>query len=167
MIQKKVCMLGSFAVGKTSLVKRFVSSIFSEEYLTTVGVKVDKRLVKVNETEVNLMLWDLHGEDEFQKLRLSYLRGMSGYILVVDGTRKTTLDRAFALQRNTEATFGPMPFILVLNKADLKQEWQIPDDVLEGLRAKGWLIKKTSALTGEGVPEIFESLTERILIEAT
>ncbi len=158
-------MLGSFAVGKTSLVKRFVNSIFSEEYLTTVGVKVDKRLVKQGETEVNLMLWDLHGEDEFQKLRLSYLRGMSGYILVADGTRKITLDRALALQRNTEATFGPVPFILVLNKADLAGEWQLSEEQIEGFLSKGWLIKKTSALTGEGVAEIFELLTERMLKE--
>ncbi|MBL7977448.1 MAG: GTP-binding protein [Bacteroidetes Order II. Incertae sedis bacterium] len=160
-------MLGSFAVGKTSLVKRFVNSIFSEEYLTTVGVKVDKRLVKLNETEVNLMLWDLHGEDEFQKLRLSYLRGMSGYILVVDGTRKITLDRALALQRNTEATFGPVPFILVLNKADLAGEWQLSEEQIEGLLSQGWLIKKTSALTGEAVVEIFELLTERMLQETS
>ncbi len=75
MIQKKICMLGSFAVGKTSLVRRFVESIYSDAYHTTVGVKIDKKTVQQNGTEVSLLLWDLYGEDEFQKMRWSYLRG--------------------------------------------------------------------------------------------
>ena len=81
MIQKKVCLLGGFAVGKTSLVSRFVTSIFSEKYLTTVGVKVDKKLVSVNGQDVTLMLWDIYGEDEFQTVQPSYLRGASGYLV--------------------------------------------------------------------------------------
>ena len=85
MIQKKICMLGAYAVGKTSLVGRFVRSMFSEKYQTTVGVKIDQKTVNVGDQQVNMMLWDLHGEDEAQKVRLSYLRGASGYILVVDG----------------------------------------------------------------------------------
>ena len=80
MIQKKVCMLGAFAVGKTSLVKRFVDSMFSEKYQTTVGVKIDRKRIQLDEQEVNLVLWDIHGEDELQKVRLSYVRGTSGSI---------------------------------------------------------------------------------------
>lgn len=87
MIQKKVCMLGAFAVGKTSLVERYVKSIFSEKYQTTVGVKIDKREVLVGATTVKLVLWDLHGEDRFQAVQASYLRGASGVLLVVDPTR--------------------------------------------------------------------------------
>ena len=69
MLQKKICMLGSFAVGKTSLVQRFVKSIYSEVYQTTVGVKVDKKDVQVNGTDLTLMLWDIYGEDDYQKMR--------------------------------------------------------------------------------------------------
>src|ERR1700675_4666549 len=90
MLQKKVCMIGSFSVGKTSLIQRFVSSIFSDRYLTTVGVKIDKKVVRVDGEDVTLVLWDLYGEDEFQKMRMSYLRGASGYLLVADGTRRAT-----------------------------------------------------------------------------
>ena len=100
MIQKKICMLGGFSVGKTSLVARFVHSIFSEKYLTTVGVKIDKKVVKVRDEDVNLMLWDIYGEDEFQKIRMSYLKGSSGYLLVVDVTRKSTLDMACKVQQS-------------------------------------------------------------------
>ena len=84
--QKKVCMLGAFSVGKTSLVKRFVQSIFSETYLTTVGVKIDKKNVELSDRIVTLILWDLAGEDDIASLRMSYLRGSAGYVLVADGT---------------------------------------------------------------------------------
>jgi small GTP-binding protein len=99
MIQKKVCMIGSFAVGKTSLVARFVKSIFSEKYLTTVGAKIDKKMVRLGNQELTLILWDLHGDDEFQKVRTSYLQGSASYLLVADGTRRVTLDKALRLQK--------------------------------------------------------------------
>ena len=71
MLHKKICMLGSFSVGKTSLILRFVQSIFSDRYLTTVGVKIDKKVISVDGQDVTLMLWDLYGEDEYQKIRMS------------------------------------------------------------------------------------------------
>ena len=92
MIQKKVCMLGASAVGKTSLVGRFVQGIFSDKYLTTVGVKIDKKKVSLDSGEMTLMLWDIYGQDEFQTIRDTYLRGATGYLLVADGTRYSTLD---------------------------------------------------------------------------
>ena len=102
MIQKKLCMIGAFAVGKTSLVARFVKSIFSEKYLTTVGVKIDKKTLGVGDQEVTLIVWDLAGEDEFLQVRMSYLRGSAGYFLVADGTRRATLDKAIELQQRAE-----------------------------------------------------------------
>ena len=119
MIQKKICMLGGFAVGKTSLVAQFVSSIFSDKYHTTVGVKVDRKSVMIGDTEMNLLLWDIYGDDDFQKMRASYLRGSAGYLLVVDGTRAATLDTAINLQQLAESTVGRVPFVLALNKSDL------------------------------------------------
>src|ERR1700737_1110144 len=86
-LQKKICMLGGFWVGKTSLVKRFVASVFSETYLTTVGVKIDKKTVDLSDRIVNLILWDLAGEDDISSLRMSYLRGSAGYVRVPDGAR--------------------------------------------------------------------------------
>ena len=82
MLQKKICMLGGFSVGKTSLVRRFVQSIFSETYLTTVGVKIDKKSVVLSDKTVDLILWDLAGEDDIGSFRLSYVRGASGLVLV-------------------------------------------------------------------------------------
>lgn len=162
MIQKKVCMLGAFAVGKTSLVARFVKSIFSEKYHTTVGVKIDKKVVSAPSGDINLILWDLYGEDDFQKVRMSYLRGSSGYILVVDGTRKATLDTAIGLKQNVEESVGVLPFVVVLNKSDLTQEWELDESRVETLTAQGWTFIRGSAKTGEGVEEAFQTLVEKI-----
>ena len=145
MIQKKICMVGAFATGKTSLVARFVKSIFLDIYQTTVGVKIDKKLIKLKDCEMNLILWDIHGEDEFQKVRMSYMRGASGYFLVVDGTRRYTLEQAFFLQQRVEDTIGKVPFILILNKADLTKEWEIDDAAMEELSKKNWTVIKSSA----------------------
>jgi small GTP-binding protein len=163
MLQKKVCMLGATGVGKTSLVSRFVSSIFSDKYLTSVGVKVDKKPVTVGEDPVTLLLWDIYGEDAFQSVRTSYLRGMAGYLLVADGTRQLTLDTALTLQKTAEGIAGRVPFLVVLNKADLLAEWQVDDKALWKIADEGWPIVRTSALTGAGVEDAFMKLTRAML----
>ena len=161
-LQKKICMLGGFGVGKTSLIKRYVQSIFSESYLTTVGVKIDKKRVDVADRIVDLILWDLAGEDDISSFRMSYLRGSSGYVLVADGTRPATLEVARSLKERVAADCGPLPFVLLLNKHDLKDEWAIPEAELEDLRQRGWSARSSSARTGEGVEEAFKDLAVRI-----
>jgi small GTP-binding protein len=151
-------MLGAFAVGKTSLVARFVSSIFSDKYLTTVGVKIDKKTVQVAGEQMSLILWDLYGQDEFQKMNVSYLRGAGGYLLVADGTRRATLDIACELQETVAGLIGAVPFVLLINKSDLDDEWQIDDASLSGIARRGWTVIRTSAKSGEGVDEAFMTL---------
>ena len=166
MIQKKICMLGASAVGKTSLVSRFVRSIFSEKYHTTVGVKVDKKVVALGEDQMDLLLWDLYGEDEFQKMRTSYLRGSSGYMLVVDGTRHETLEKAVVLQNRTEETLAKVPFVLVLNKIDLVDKWEVDDSAIEELGKRGWAAFRTSAKSGDGVEPAFVALARKMAAES-
>jgi small GTP-binding protein len=153
-------MLGGFGVGKTSLVSRYVHSIFSDKYLTTVGVKIDKKVVDLGDERVDLILWDIHGEDEFQKVRMSYLRGAAGYLLIVDGTRRATLDTALALHESARTTIGHVPFILAINKADLAKDWEIEEGILARL---GIPVVQTSAKTGAGVEETFASLSRAML----
>lgn len=163
MLQKKVCMLGSFSVGKSSLVRRFVETIFSEQYHTSIGVKVDKKVVHAKGQDVTLVLWDIHGEDAFQKVQISYLRGMSGYLLVADGTRRQTLEDALALANRVTETMGKVPVVLVFNKCDLTAEWEIEPDREARLAADGWTIFRTSAKTGEAVEQVFSSLALAML----
>jgi len=162
-LQKKICMLGAFSVGKTSLVKRFVESVFSETYLTTVGVKIDKKTVDLSNLTVSLILWDLAGEDDISSLRMSYLRGSAGYVLVADGTRPSTLEVAMSLRRRVETDFGPLPFVLLLNKNDLREEWAVRDEEVQDLQQSGWCVWSTSARTGEGVDDAFGTLAERVV----
>ncbi len=158
-IQKKICMVGSFAVGKTSLVARFVKGIFSEKYLTTVGVKIDKRTVTVDDRQVNLMLWDLYGEDDFQKLKTSYLRGAAGYFLVVDGTRPTTLEMAIRLDAKVRETVGDVPRLALFNKADLQDQWAVNPEKTS-LHIPSLI---TSAKTGQNVATAFETLARMMV----
>jgi len=163
MLQKKICMLGSFAVGKTSLVRRYVESIYSDAYHTTVGVKIDKKVVQVGPQEVTLVLWDLYGEDEFQKMRWSYVKGASGYLLVADGTRRATFEKALALEEGVRQAVGALPFIFVLNKADLASSWEIDTAMESELVDKGWDVMRASAKTGENVDAAFHKLTQKML----
>ena len=162
MLQKKICLLGAYGVGKTSLVSRFVHSIFSEAYQTTIGVKIDRKRVSIGTQEVNLLLWDLHGDDEFQRVRASYLRGMAGYILVVDGTRPDTLRVARELQQLAEDTVGDVPFLVFVNKCDLTDSWALEERELSALESKDWIVQQTSAKTGRRVNESFRLLAEMV-----
>lgn len=162
MIQKKICLLGAFAVGKTSLVSRFVKSIYSDQYLTTVGVKVDKKPVTLGDKEINLIVWDLAGEDEFQKVSMDYLRGASGYLLVADGTRLSTLETARMLRQRVADNVGEIPFVFIINKNDLSAEWEIDDQAIADCQATGWNVIRSSAKSGEGVEEAFKLLAEKI-----
>ena len=156
-------MLGTFAVGKTSLVQRYVHSIFSDRYHTTVGVKIEKTQVQIEDTDVDLIIWDLHGEDDFQHVRLSYLKGSSGCIYVVDGTRETTLATALNLKEIVENKIGKIPFVLIVNKLDLKDQWEINPATLKDIQDNGTIVIKTSAKTGKEVKEAFFLLTKNML----
>lgn len=157
-------MLGSFAVGKTSLTARFVSGRFSEKYLTTVGVKIDRRQVDVDGQAVKLIVWDLAGEDEFHSVQMNYLRGAAGYLLVIDGTRPETLETAIELQQRAVDEVGDVPFHVLINKEDLSDQWQITDKDIESLEARDWTVHRTSAKTGDHVEQAFLDLA-RVTLE--
>lgn len=163
MIRKKICMVGLYGVGKTSLVKRYVDSIFDERYHTTIGVKIDKKDVVVETTPVSLAIWDMAGEDEISQVKVSHLRGASGYLLVVDGCRRSSLDKALELRARIENHLGPLPFLLVINKADLKDQWEIDTSDFERIDKEGCHFLEASARTGDAVEAAFAGLTRSIL----
>ncbi len=151
-LRKKICMIGDFGVGKTSLVSRFVHNSFSEKYHTTLGVKIDTKMVHPpGERPVKLVIWDIAGKDRLASLDGQYLRGASGCILVVDGTRTYTLESAENLRNELQAALGPIPLVTFLNKSDLQTNWELEDGDMERLREEGWNPVETSAKTGAGV----------------
>lgn len=163
MIQKKICMVGLFATGKTSLVRQFVYSKFSESYHSTIGVKIDRKDVTVDGQEVKLLLWDLAGKDGFEDIQTSYLRGTAGILYVADGTRRETVEELTALRQRAESAVGSVPSLVALNKHDLTNAWALTDADIAALTGDGWRSFLTSAKTGNGVEDAFHQLAREAL----
>ena len=156
MIQKKICMVGVFATGKTSLVQRFVHSIYSDRYLSTVGVKIDRKEVLVGDQSVTLMLWDLEGRDGTRDVNASYIKGAHGVIYVVDGTRPETVDGMLEIREAITSALGEIPSVLAVNKTDLVSSWQLKPSDEEAVTERGLHRLRTSAKTGENVEATFQ-----------
>ncbi len=126
---KKVCLLGDFAVGKTSLVRRFVYNRFDDKYISTIGVKVSRKVVAVPASgqvvELTMMLWDMSDSEELDAVRTSYLRGAAGAVLVCDLTRPETLERLLAYAEAVQKIKPDTRFVLAANKCDLVGEYHL------------------------------------------
>jgi small GTP-binding protein len=160
MIQKKVCMVGAYATGKTSLVQRFVHSLFSSKYHSTVGVKIDRKQVQVGDTVVNLLLWDIEGRTPDQEIPESYVKGAHAVLYVADGTRRETVDQLYDLRDHTRSAAGDVPSIVALNKHDLKDHWVVTPADTAKLITNGFHTLTTSAKSGEGVEDAFRWLAQ-------
>jgi len=188
MMSKKVCIFGAHGVGKRSLTSRFRDNTEEERYRAAIGVQISKKAVAVGDQSVTMAIWDVADLDNFDRGLMNYSRGMSGYLLVADGTRPSTLERAREIYEqlcsfeepppSTEQTqdgepdtkksyvqfpHREVPFILLLNKSDLVEQWRIEKSNLEMLANKGWPVLVVSAKENEGVDEAFLSLGRRIL----
>ena len=169
-ITKKVCLLGDFAVGKTSLVRRYVYSIFEDRYLTTIGVRVSRKVLHLadatsdDETALMLMLWDIAGSDVFSRMRASYLRGAGGVVLVCDLTRPETLPNLQVYLAVLRDLNMHIPLVLAANKCDLGNHIQLStadlEDFVAPLSAPYYL---TSAKDNIAVDAAFEHLGRLML----
>jgi small GTP-binding protein len=163
LIQKKVCLIGAYGAGKTSLVRRYVDRIFDERYHTTVGVRIDRKEVSVAGTDVLLVIWDLAGDDEFSRIKPFHVRGAAGFIFVVDGCRRYTLQTAIDLRRSLIDDLGPVPFVVAVNKRDLEPEWEVDAGLAREFAGDASNLFLTSAKTGEGVEAMFERTAIQVL----
>jgi small GTP-binding protein len=162
-LSKKVCLLGDFAVGKTSLVRRFVYDRFDDRYITTIGVKVSRKTVAVvrayGVVELTMMLWDLAGSEEFDRVRASYLRGSAGAVLVCDLTRPETLDSLRAYQEDLFKVNPEAQLVLAANKRDLTEQQRLGTAQIEAFAAELNIPHTlTSAKTGDEVEQLFRQL---------
>ena len=136
MDNKKICLVGDAGVGKTCLMQRFAHDTFSYRFLSRVGVNVEKRAVQVDGVGVELMLWDHQGQDELSPTPVSFLRDAAAIVYVVDGTRAETLQRIDKLRGDTEEVLGKIvPSILLFNKSDLAERWQISAEMMGRVEA--------------------------------
>ncbi|MEP0986490.1 Rab family GTPase [Ekhidna sp.] len=158
-VSKKIIVVGHFGVGKTSLIKQFVYEKFSDQYLTTIGVKIDKKLVEIEGAKLNLILWDIAGEQSVSKIPKNYFMGAHGMIYVFDLTREETYqnieDEIFSIAKEN----SQMESVVLGNKSDLVSR-EFIEEVQSEIPIK---FKITSAMTGENVEEAFISLAKSIL----
>ena len=167
MIQKKVCMVGVYGTGKTSLVQRYVHSLFSAKYHSTVGVKIDRKQVQLGDTTVTLLLWDVEGRTADQEIPASYLRGAHAVFYVADGTRRETFDQLFDLRAHAKSAAGDVPSIVAINKADLKEQWLFTAADSAKLISGGFHVLNTSAKSGDGVEDAFRWIATASLKSAS
>ena len=163
LIQKKISLLGGFAVGKSSLIRQFTEGNFDDKYLSTIGVKISRKSLQRPDHTLNFIIWDLAGGDDFSQKSNSYLRGAVGAIIVCDLTRPDTLNYLPKYLEQMRAVNPKAVFVLACNKADLIAERAISDDELKTAVSQTnapYLL--TSAKTGDNVEAAFELLADLI-----
>lgn len=170
MIKKKICLLGSFAVGKTSLVERFVHNHFDDKYLTTIGVKISqKTLPPVQDptsgrvVQYSFLIWDIAGMEKFDTVVMNYYRGASGALAVADLTRLETIPQLQDICDKFRSVSPAARLLIIGNKLDIFQQNHETTILLKKTVSNfsaEYLL--TSAKTGEGVEEAFLELAKRI-----
>jgi small GTP-binding protein len=170
-IKRKILLLGDGAVGKTSLIRRFVVDKFSDEYITTIGTKVTKKDMRLESpgraTDLTFMIWDVLGQKGYRGIQDSSFEGAKGALLVYDVTREET---SASLEQywipHLLSITKPIPIVLVGNKVDLasspREAQEMLDERKESLDAAGFL---SSARTGQNVEASFLALAKAMLAQ--
>ena len=159
-MNKKVILVGHFGVGKSSLVRRFVHSQFSEEYITTIGVKIDKKIVNIDGVGITLLIWDIAGENSQQKIPQSYRLGAHGALYVFDVSRPATYEHLENEILALKEMIPGIPLQILANKSDL-----VEDETLQECLKKiaPYQAFATSAKSGAHVEEAFELLAKKMI----
>lgn len=158
-VSKKVILVGNFGVGKTSLVRRFVHQTFSDEYLTTLGVRIDKKVVNLPQVTVNMILWDVAGEVSQTKVPTSYYLGSHGVIYVFDLQRPSSVENIKADIDFIRSKLPKAPICVIGNKKDLLSDAEL-NAVKQKLNVEVSFF--TSAKTGENVEAMFELIAKQM-----
>lgn len=152
---KKIVIVGHFNVGKSSMIRRFVQNIFSDDYLVTIGVHILKKTITVGTENVVLVIWDIEGKEDIQNVRASYLLGTSGFIYVFDPTRIHTYQNLAEEQNFLKKNYPKTPVITVANKSDLIDISEFQHKIeIENMHVDYF----ASAKTGDNVETIFEKI---------
>lgn len=158
----KLCLLGDGAVGKTSLVRRFVFDVFDDKYLMSFGTKVSKKSLKVGEADLDLMIWDILGQKSQESLHAAYYRGAAGALAVCDFTRPETMKNLRQWLGSFRSVVGEMPVLILANKADLERRFELSEVEAFG-KEVGCKIMETSAKTGLNVEKAFEHIGKAVM----
>src|SRR4030042_1453976 len=153
----KLCLLGDGAVGKTSLVRRYVYDVFDDKYLISFGTKVSKKSIKVGDAEIDLMIWDILGQKSHEALHAAYYRGAAGAFAVCDYTRPETVRNLKSWLCSFRSVVGEMPVMILSKKADLEGEISLKE-IEEFGKEVGGTVLETSAKSGLNVELAFQEI---------
>jgi small GTP-binding protein len=169
-ISQKVCLVGDFGVGKTSLIRQFVDRQFSDQYLSTVGVKISRKLVSIpdiTQAQLQLIVWDIEGSTRFKAIAPTYLQGAKGAVIIADVTRESSIQNLEDHVQLFRSVCPKSSLIMALNKIDLMEDNE-RDEIFQEISTKFSSLKipvyATSAKTGENVDKIFQSLATQMLM---
>jgi len=166
MISKKITLIGDFSTGKTSLIRRFVDNEFSDRYLSTIGVKISKKIINIEDIVMQGLIWDIEGGTDIKPINQIYLKGMNGCIIASDITREETLSHIKDYIEIVHNISKDIPFVIVLNKYDKmdeKKAQKIYSDLVVELNLPNDRIYLTSAKTGFGVDMVFTTLAKLLI----
>ena len=169
-IKKKICLLGSFAVGKTSLIDRFVYNQFEDKYLTTIGVKISQKILppvqdhhRQQTVQHSFLIWDIAGLEKFDHVALNYFRGAAGALAVADLTRRETIGNLYAFCDRFLSVNPKSSLVILGNKSDVFQDdGQTLSELEQAAANYASECTITSAKTGEGVEKAFLKLSQEI-----
>ena len=166
----KVCIFGDGGVGKTTLINRYVSGVFTKDTLMTIGVGFHVKKVEIQGQTITLQIWDFAGEDRFRFMLPAYMKGALGGIFMFDITRFTSLehleDWSEVIDECTDKGARPLPVILVGGKLDMEERRAIKSDYGQELSQSSELFieyLECSSMTGHNVENIFELLSKEIM----
>lgn len=169
-IKMKVCLIGEFAVGKTSLIQRYVYDTFTDRYIQTIGAKITKKALMLHYPELNtdldvdLTIWDIMGERGFRELlKEAYFHGAQGLLAVCDLTRQDSFYELPTWIRAVEKVAGSVPIVFLGNKVDLVDDLTVEEDDMKMMgQSYDSSYLMTSALTGQNVETAFLDIAQRI-----
>lgn len=163
--EKKILLVGDAAVGKTSLVRRFVIDKFDDKYIITVGTKASRKVLELvfepEEVTIHIMLgvFDILGQKEMERTHQVHFRGAESFMLILDGTRRETFESLKGWADSVRAVCGPIPGVLACNKLDLRNQFQVSDEELESIAKQlNLTLFFTSAKTGDHVEAAFRRI---------
>ncbi len=166
-LTKKICLLGDPSVGKTSLIRRFVTDEFDDKYLSTIGTKVSKKQMLVQvpakqlSVKLTLMIWDVAGQQEYRMFHKMYLKGVEGAFSVCDITTRSTFDTMRKNVNLIHSEAGDIPIVFIMNKSDLTEQAQVrPDEINETEHLRKIPTFQTSAKSGLNVEKAFQTIAE-------
>jgi small GTP-binding protein len=160
----KILLVGDPAVGKTSLILKYVENRFEREYKASIGVDFAYKIIELEDKVARLIIWDIASQERFGPYRSSFYKQTDGAMLVFDLTRPETLEAIEAWMREIREHAGDVEILLIGNKADLKKKREIKkSEIQKWVERYGCSFVETSAMSGDMVEDAFLMLTKQII----